>query len=106
METATAIFETPSLSIACELSGPPGGRPLMLLHGWPDDARTWDRILPALHEAGNRTIVPFLRGFGPTRFRSQETPRSGQLAALGRDVLDLADAIGLTTFAVAGHDWG
>src|SRR3989442_11622516 len=99
-------FRTRSLSIACELSGSAQGRPTFLLHGWPDDARTWDRVLPALHAAGHRTIVPYLRGCGPTRFRSPETPRNGQLAALGQDVLDLADAMELRSFAVVGHDWG
>src|SRR5438309_7491664 len=99
-------FRTRSLSIACELSGPALGRPTLLLHGWPDDARTWDRVLPALHAAGHRTIVPYLRGFGPTRFHSPQTPRSGQLVALGQDVLDLADAMELGSFAVVGHDWG
>ena len=100
------LFSTPSLSIACEVSGPTRGRPTLLLHGWPDDARTWDRILPALHAAGRRTIVPYLRGCGPTRFRSPQTARSGQLVALGQDVLELADAMKLQTFAVVGHDWG
>ncbi len=99
-------FSTPSLSIACEVSGPTHGRPTLLLHGWPDDARTWDRILPALHAAGRQTIVPYLRGCGPTRFHSPQTPRSGQLVALGQDVLELADAMELQTFAVVGHDWG
>src|SRR5438105_14742243 len=99
-------FRTRSLAIACELSGPPQGRPTLLLHGWPDDARTWDRVLPALHAAGLRTIVPYLRGFGPTRFVSAQTQRNGQLVALGQDVLDLADAMSLRTFAVVGHDWG
>jgi len=99
-------FDTPTLSIACEVSGPEQGRPVLLLHGWPDDARTWDRVLPALRAAGYQTIVPYLRGCGPTRFRSPQTPRSGQLAALGQDVLDLADAMKLRAFAVVGHDWG
>src|SRR5439155_668333 len=69
-------------------------------------ARTWDRVLPSLHAAGRRTIVPYLRGCGPTRFRSSHTPRNGQLVALGQHVLDLADAMELQTFAVVGHDWG
>jgi len=99
-------FRTPSLSIACDISGPETGAPTILLHGWPDDARTWDRVLPALHAAGLRTIVPYLRGFGPTRFVSAQTQRNGQLVALGQDVLDLADAMSLRTFAVVGHDWG
>src|SRR5712692_3053798 len=99
-------FSTPSLSIACEVSGPTHGRPTLLLHGWPDDARTWDRILPALHAAGRQTIAPYLRGCGPTRFHSPQTPRSGQLVSLGQDVLELADAMELQTFAAVGHDWG
>jgi pimeloyl-ACP methyl ester carboxylesterase len=106
MMTETRSFDTPALSIACELSGPADGRPVVLVHGWPDDVRTWDRVLPRLHEAGFRAIVPYLRGCGPTRFRSRETARSGQLAALGQDVIDLADAIGLGNFALVGHDWG
>jgi pimeloyl-ACP methyl ester carboxylesterase len=105
-EPRLAKFETPSLAIAAELSGPEDGRPVVLLHGWPDDARTWDRVLPALHAAGCRTIAPFLRGVGPTRFRSPNVMRSGQLAALGQDLLDLADAMSLSSFSVVGHDWG
>ena len=98
--------ETPKLAIACESSGPGDGYPVILLHGWPDDIRTWDRTLPALHVAGFRTIVPYLRGFGATRFRYPATMRSGQLSALGQDLLDLADALELEHFAVVGHDWG
>ncbi len=94
------------LEVAYEVSGPEGGRPAILLYGWPDDIRTWDRSLPALHAQGWKTIVPYLRGFGATRFLSASTQRSGQLAALGQDVVDLADALGLDRFAVAGHDWG
>lgn len=98
--------ETATLAIGCELSGPADGHPVVLLHGWPDDVRTWDRILPALHRARFKTIVPYLRGFGATRFRFAETTRSGQLSALGQDLLDLADGLGLEHFAVVGHDWG
>ncbi len=98
--------ESATLAIGCELSGPADGHPVILLHGWPDDIRTWDRILPALHGARFKTIVPYLRGFGATRFRFPETARSGQLSALGQDLLDLADGLGLEHFAVVGHDWG
>ena len=101
-----SVLETPSLSLAYEVSGPEHGSPVILLHGWPDDVRTWDRVLPALHAAGLRTIVPYLRGYGPTRFRSAAVRRSGQLAALGQDLIDLADGLGLGHFAVVGHDWG
>jgi pimeloyl-ACP methyl ester carboxylesterase len=100
------VVETPTLSIGCEVSGAEDGRPVILLHGWPDDIRTWDRILPTLHQARFRTIVPYLRGFGATRYRSSETTRSGQLSALGQDLLDLASALELEHFAVVGHDWG
>ncbi|GGF14464.1 hydrolase [Aliidongia dinghuensis] len=104
--THTQIVATSVLDIACEISGPDGGTPVILLHGWPDDTRTWDRVLPALHSSGCRTYVPYLRGFGRTRFRAAETMRSGQVSALGRDVLELADGLGLERFAVIGHDWG
>lgn len=104
--TTRRTVSTPKLDIGVEFSGPVDGSPLILLHGWPDDARTWDRLLPMLHEAGYRTIVPYLRGYGPTRFRDTATMRSGQLSALGSDLLELADALGLAEFAVVGHDWG
>lgn len=97
---------TPLLDIACELSGPEGGPTVVLLHGWPDDVRTWDQVIPTLHAQGFRTIVPGLRGFGKTRFRSRDTPRSGQLSALGQDLIDCLDALDIDRCAVVGHDWG
>ncbi len=103
---ALVTVETPLLSVGCLVSGPEDGRPLMLLHGWPDSARTWDAMLPALHGAGYRTIAPFLRGHGPTRFRDAATMRSGEVVAMAQDVLDLADALGLERFGIVGHDWG
>ncbi len=105
-DAARELVETPRLKVAYERRGPSGGAPMILLHGWPDDVRTWDRVLPALHDAGFETIAPYLRGYGPTRFRDAATPRSGQLAALGRDLLDVADALGLDRFRLVGHDWG
>lgn len=98
--------QTPLLDIVVEDTGPAEGPPVILLHGWPDCPRTWDRMVPTLHEAGLRTIVPYLRGFGPTRFRDAAAMRSGQLSALGRDLLQLADALRLQQFSVVGHDWG
>lgn len=100
------ICETSALRMGFIVGGPVGGVPVLLLHGWPDDATTWDAIAPALHDAGFRTIAPWLRGFGPTRFRSDSTMRSGEIAAMAQDVLDLADALGLGRLAVVGHDWG
>lgn len=98
--------DTPLLRVAYRVGGPEDGRPALLLHGWPDDATTWDRVAPALHAAGWRTYAPWLRGFGATRFHDAATPRSGEMAALSQDALDFADALGLGRFAVIGHDWG
>jgi pimeloyl-ACP methyl ester carboxylesterase len=97
---------TEVLEIAYEQGGPDDGSPVLLLHGWPDAPRGFDTLLPPLHEAGFRTIVPFLRGFGATLFLSDETPRVGGAVALAQDAIDLADALGLGRFAVVGHDWG
>jgi pimeloyl-ACP methyl ester carboxylesterase len=97
---------TSVLEIAYEESGPSDGAPVLLMHGWPYDPRTYDAMLPTLVAAGCRTIVPYLRGFGATRFLSPDTPRSGQQAALGRDLLDLMDALELPRAALVGYDWG
>ena len=98
--------ETDVLQLAYSVSGPADGSPVLLLHGWPDAARGWDQVAARLHERGWRTVVPDLRGSGRTRFRSPESPRDGQAVALAADALDLADALGLDTFPVLGHDWG
>ena len=98
--------DTPLLRIAYEASGPDDGLPVVLVHGWPDDVRTWDRVLPALHAAGFRTYRPWLRGYGSTRFLHDDTFRSGQLVALGQDLVDFARALGLGRHALVGHDWG
>ena len=101
-----AFAETPILRIGYEVAGPLEGFPVVLVHGWPDDVRTWDAVLPHLHRAGFRTIVPWLRGYGPTRFQRNDTFRSGQLVALGQDLVDFAATLGLPRYAVVGHDWG
>ncbi|MGL4967121.1 MAG: alpha/beta fold hydrolase [Inquilinus sp.] len=106
MTRTVSSVDTELLRVEYEDSGPGDGPPLVLLHGWPDHLRTWDRVLPVLHEVGFRTLVPNLRGFGGTVFRDPDAMRSGQLAALGQDVLDFADALDLDRFAVVGHDWG
>jgi pimeloyl-ACP methyl ester carboxylesterase len=97
---------TKVLEIAYEESGPAGGIPVLLMHGWPYDPRTYDDVVPQLVAAGCRTIVPYLRGFGPTRFLSADTPRSGQQAALGHDLKELMDALGVERAALVGYDWG
>jgi pimeloyl-ACP methyl ester carboxylesterase len=97
---------TQFLDIGYLEAGSPDGHPVLLLHGWPDDVLTWQRVAPSLAEAGYRTFCPYLRGYGETRFVNPATPRSGQLSALGLDVIEFADALGLERFSVAGHDWG
>jgi pimeloyl-ACP methyl ester carboxylesterase len=94
------------LEIAYEESGPEAGFPVLLMHGWPYDPRCYDDVVPPLVAAGYRTIVPYLRGFGATRFLASETLRSGQQAAIGRDLLDLMDALNLPRAALVGFDWG
>jgi len=94
------------LRVAYEVSGAPDGRPVVLLHGFPYDVHAYDDVAPRLAEAGCRVIVPYLRGYGPTRFLSAETPRSGQQAVLGHDLLALLDALALRNAVLAGYDWG
>jgi pimeloyl-ACP methyl ester carboxylesterase len=97
---------TATLEIAYEESGPAVGPPVVLLHGFPDDVRAYDGVAPPLAAAGWRVLVPYLRGYGPTRFLDPRTPRSGQQAVLGQDLKDFLDALGLERAALAGYDWG
>ncbi len=98
--------ETGTLSIAYVEKGPPKGTPVVLLHGFPYDIHAYDAVVPALVAAGCRVIVPYLRGFGPTRFLSADTPRSGQQAALAHDLLGLMDGLAIERAVLAGYDWG
>ncbi len=97
---------TPVLDIVYESSGPDSGPPVILLHGFPYDPRAYDEIAPALANAGHRVFVPYLRGYGPTRFLSDATLRSGQQAALGKDLLDFMDALNIPSATLVGYDWG
>lgn len=97
---------TSTLEIAYEESGPATGFPVLLMHGFPYDPRSYDEVVPRIVAAGHRAIVPYLRGYGQTRFLSAATPRSGQQAAMGRDLLDLMDALNLPRAALVGFDWG
>jgi pimeloyl-ACP methyl ester carboxylesterase len=94
------------LEIAYLEAGAPGGPPVILLHGWPSDVHDYDDVVPRLAEAGYRVLVPWLRGFGATRFLDAATPRSGQQAALGADVRDFMDALGILSAVLVGYDWG
>lgn len=97
---------TDVLEIAFLEEGQKCNRPALLLHGWPDDATTWLSLSERLSRAEIRTIAPWLRGFGPTRFLSNSTCRDGSTEALAQDALDLMDALGIKSFSVIGHDWG
>jgi len=105
MSTLKTI-ETKFLEIAFLDEGPASGWPVILAHGFPYDVHAFDEVVPHLAQAGARVIVPFLRGFGPTRFLHKDTMRSGQQAALGHDVIDLLDALGIQRAILAGNDWG
>jgi pimeloyl-ACP methyl ester carboxylesterase len=94
------------LDVAYEAHGPVDGEPVILLHGFPYDPRGYDDIAPALAERGYRVLVPYLRGYGPTRFINAQVMRSGQQAALAKDLLDFMDALAIPRATLAGYDWG
>ncbi|CAB3756951.1 alpha/beta hydrolase [Burkholderia sp. MSh2] len=104
--TAYAYATTASLDIAYLEWNPRGERVAVLLHGWPDSPVGWEAVASALAARGYRVLAPALRGFAPTRFRDPATPRSGRLAALGRDLLEFNDALGIARPVLVGHDWG
>jgi pimeloyl-ACP methyl ester carboxylesterase len=95
-----------TLNVGYAEVGPPGGSPVVLLHGWPYDIHSYVDLAPLLASAGYRVIVPYLRGYGTTRFLSSETVRNGQPAALAADTAALMDALGIRRAIVAGFDWG
>jgi len=99
-------IRTPVLEIAYLESGPADGPAVILLHGWPSDVHDYDGVASPLAAAGYRVLVPWLRGFGETRFLSATTPRSGQQAALGADVRDFMDALSIPKAILVGYDWG
>jgi pimeloyl-ACP methyl ester carboxylesterase len=94
------------LNIAYYEEGPADGPAVMLLHGFPYDIHSFVDVAPMLAARGCRAIVPYLRGYGPTRFRDQATPRSGEQAAIGADLIALMDALAVKRAVFAGYDWG
>jgi len=86
--------------------GPADGPPVVLLHGWPYDIHSYERVAPLLASAGYRAIVPYLRGYGTTRFRSADTVRNAQQSVVAQDVIALMDALKLKKAIIAGFDWG
>ena len=94
------------LDIAYFESGPADGAPVFLMHGFPYDVHAYAEVAPMLADAGCRVLVPWLRGYGDTRFLDDATPRSGEQAALGADLLALMDALAVPRAVLAGYDWG
>ena len=94
------------LNIGYAEVGPSNGRLVVLLHGWPYDIHSFVEVVPVLASAGYRVIVPYLRGYGTTRFLSGETFRNAQQSAVALDIIALMDALRIETAIVAGFDWG
>ncbi|WP_413171350.1 alpha/beta fold hydrolase [Anabaena azotica] len=99
-------IKTSRLNIAYHSYGEIDSPTIILLHGWPDDALTWNAIIPALLNANYRCITPYLRGFGLTHFLDSQTLRSGQLAALSQDIIEFIEALKIGSVHLVGHDWG
>jgi pimeloyl-ACP methyl ester carboxylesterase len=95
-----------SLNVGYYEAGPATGEPVILLHGWPYDIHMFVDVAPLLAAAGFRVIVPYLRGYGSTRFLSADTPRNGQQSVVAVDIIALMDALNIKTATVAGCDWG
>lgn len=104
--TERSFVQTPVLNLAYQDSGPPDALPVVLSHGFPYDAHAFDDVVAILNAAGFRTIVPDVRGYAATTFLSADTPRSGEQAAVGQDLLDLLDALNIPKAVLAGFDWG
>lgn len=98
--------QTSLLDITYAEVGPAAGKPVLLLHGWPYDIHTYADAAPILAAAGYRVLMPYLRGYGDTRFLSASTPRNGQQGALASDALAFMDALRIGQFIVGGCDWG
>ena len=94
------------LNVAYAEAGPANGPPVILLHGWPYDIYSFVDVAPLLASAGYRVIVPYLRGYGPTRFLSSATFRNGQPSAIAVDIVALMDALKIEKATLAGFDWG
>ena len=104
--SAVRQIEAGDLDVGYVDAGPPDGRPVILLHGWPYDIHSYAEVTPLLTAAGYRVIVPHLRGYGSTRFLADDKPRNGEQAALAVDVIALMDALGIDRAIVGGFDWG
>lgn len=100
------FVDTTLLHVGYQEWNPQGSDTVVLLHGWPDSPRSWNAVAPSLAAAGYRVIAPALRGFAPTGFLDAATPRTAPLAALGRDLIELLQALQIERPTLVGHDWG
>ena len=100
------FIKTNILNIAYEESGPTGGFPVILLHGFPYDPRSWDKVSSNLASRGYRVLVPYLRGYGQTSFLDPQADRTGEQAAIGQDLMDFTSVLDIEEYAVSGYDWG
>ena len=100
------FIKTNILNIAYEESGPTDGFPVILLHGFPYDPRSWDKVAPNLASRGYRVLVPYLRGYGQTSFLDPQAERTGEQAAIGQDLMDFTSVLDIEEYAVSGYDWG
>jgi pimeloyl-ACP methyl ester carboxylesterase len=99
-------IEAGLLNVGYAEAGPTNGPPVILLHGWPYDIHSFADVAPILAQAGYRVIIPYLRGYGTTRFLSDETMRNGQPTAVAVDIIALMDSLGIEKAILAGFDWG
>jgi len=104
--TPLKTVRTGSLEVSYAETGPAAGPAVILFHGWPYDVHAFDAVAPILAAAGHRVIVPYLRGYGATRFLAADTVRNGQPAALAMDAVDLMDALKISQAVFGGFDWG
>jgi pimeloyl-ACP methyl ester carboxylesterase len=104
--TSLKQIDAGDLNVGYAEAGPADGPAVILLHGWPYDLHTYVEVAPLLAAEGYRVVVPYLRGFGTTRFLSSETPRNGQQSVVAVDVIALLDALKIREAIVAGCDWG
>lgn len=99
-------LRTEELEIAFMETGTQHGKAVLLLHGWPDDASTWEAVIERLKDRKFRFVIPYLRGFGPSRFRNDHAPRTANGGILAMDAIALMNGLGIERFSVVGHDWG
>ena len=102
----TKQIDAGTLNVGYAEAGPADGPPVILLHGWPYDIRSFVDVAPPLAEAGYRVIVPYLRGYGTTRFLSGDIPRNGQQSVVAVDAIALMDALKIEKATIGGFDWG